>query len=77
MLFKKNEKQNIWLTYGQRTKGTDVEVAMRVIVSGVQVGAEALFELSQRRSGRTTIRTIADVCCCASCLGPESEVYYS
>ena len=68
---------SIWWTVGQRTKGTEVEAAMRVIVSGVQVGAEALFELSQRRSGRTTIRTIADVCCCASCLGPESEVYYS
>ena len=61
VLFKKNEKQNILLTYGQRTKGTDVEAVVRVIASGAQVGAEVLFQLNQHRSGRTTIPTIADV----------------
>ena len=73
MLFKKTEKQNIWLTYGPRTKGTDVEAVVRVIASGAQVGAEVLFQLSQHRSGRTTIPTIADVFVRASYLGAQSE----
>ena len=73
MLFKKTEKQNIWLTYGPRTKGTDVEAVVRVIASGAQVGAEVLFQLSQHRSGRTTIPTIADVFGRASYLGGQSE----
>ena len=73
MLFKKTEKQNIWFIYGPRTKDTDVEAVVRVIASGAQVGAEVLFQLSQHRSGRTTIPTIADVFYGASCLGPESE----
>ena len=73
MLFKKPEKQNICLTYGQRTKGIDVEAVMIVTASGAQVVAEVLFQLSQHRSGRTTIPTIADVFCRASCLGPQSE----
>ena len=73
MLLKKPAKHNIWLTYGQRTKGTDVEAVVRVIASGAQVGAEVLFQLSQHRSGRTTIPTIADVFVRASYLGVQSE----
>ena len=73
VLLKRTAKHSICLTYGQRTKGTDVEAVVRVIASGAQVGAEVLFQLSQHRSGRTTIPTIADVFYGVSCLGPESE----
>ena len=72
-MFKKPEKYSICLAYGQRTKGIDVEAVVIVTASGAQVGAEVLFQLSQHRSGRTTIPTIADVFGRASYLEGQSE----